>query len=293
MTPTPLFSILIANYNNGKYLMEAVESVRQQTYTRWEIILVDDASTDNSRDLYGDLEKDDRIHIYYNDVNHGCGYTKRRCAELANGEICGFLDPDDALLPKALEQHVEVYQNNDNAAIVYSNCYLCDNNLNVVWEHRMQPISNGESFFSTHQYCGPAHFASYKNACYKQTEGICCYPAGVDQDLYLKVEEKGQAYVLDEFTYLWREVKDSVCRKDRWKTVYWNLLVLHDTCVRRGLNDSDYALVFLKEMALLAKKEGSAQKEQELKSTRAYRLGKFLLSPITKAKRICNKLRNK
>ena len=44
----PLFSVLIANYNNGKYLMEAIESVRQQTYINWEIILVDDASTDNS-----------------------------------------------------------------------------------------------------------------------------------------------------------------------------------------------------------------------------------------------------
>ena len=44
----PLFSVLIANYNNGKYLMDAIESVRQQTYTNWEIILVDDSSTDNA-----------------------------------------------------------------------------------------------------------------------------------------------------------------------------------------------------------------------------------------------------
>ena len=59
----PLFSVLIANYNNGKYLMEAIESVRQQTYTHWEIVLVDDASTDNSKQLYKDLEKDDLSHI--------------------------------------------------------------------------------------------------------------------------------------------------------------------------------------------------------------------------------------
>ena len=52
MTIQPLFSVLIANYNNGKYLMDAIESVRSQTYSKWEIILVDDASTDNSADLY-------------------------------------------------------------------------------------------------------------------------------------------------------------------------------------------------------------------------------------------------
>lgn len=58
MNATPLFSVLIANYNNGKYLMEAIESVRQQTYANWEIILVDDGSTDNSKELYSELQKD-------------------------------------------------------------------------------------------------------------------------------------------------------------------------------------------------------------------------------------------
>ena len=52
MTNQPLFSVLIANYNNGKYLMDAIESVRKQTYTNWEIILVDGASTYDSHELY-------------------------------------------------------------------------------------------------------------------------------------------------------------------------------------------------------------------------------------------------
>ena len=55
MNEKPLFSVLISNYNNGKYLMEAVDSVRKQTYPNWEIVLVDDCSTDNSKELYEDL----------------------------------------------------------------------------------------------------------------------------------------------------------------------------------------------------------------------------------------------
>ncbi len=51
-------SILIANYNNGKYLMDAINSVRRQSYPDWEIIIVDDCSTDNSVDIYKDLEGD-------------------------------------------------------------------------------------------------------------------------------------------------------------------------------------------------------------------------------------------
>lgn len=58
MKANSLFSVLIANYNNGKYLMEGINSVYAQTYTNWEIILVDDASTDNSKEIYKELEKD-------------------------------------------------------------------------------------------------------------------------------------------------------------------------------------------------------------------------------------------
>ena len=118
MTNQPLFSVLIANYNNGKYLMDAIESVRKQTYTNWEIILVDDSSTDNSHELYKELDQDERIHIFLNDQNRGCGYTKRRCAELANGEICGFFDPDDALLSEALEVMVGTHGKHPAASMI-------------------------------------------------------------------------------------------------------------------------------------------------------------------------------
>ena len=99
----PLFSVLVANYNNGTYLQEAIDSVLAQTYDNWEVVLVDDKSTDESLAIYGKYATDKRFKIYHNDANRGCGYTKRRCAELAAGELCGFLDPDDALMPEALE----------------------------------------------------------------------------------------------------------------------------------------------------------------------------------------------
>lgn len=102
-TYQPLFSILIANYNNGCYLQEAIDSVLAQTYPNWEIVLVDDKSSDDSFEIYKKYKEDKRFHIYFNEENKGCGYTKRRCAELAQGELCGFLDPDDKLTPDALE----------------------------------------------------------------------------------------------------------------------------------------------------------------------------------------------
>lgn len=64
-----LFSVLLANNDNGLYLEDALNSVFRQTYHNWEIIIVDDCSTDNSSGLYKKYENDSRIHIYYNDNN--------------------------------------------------------------------------------------------------------------------------------------------------------------------------------------------------------------------------------
>ena len=68
----PLFSILIANYNNGRYLQEAIDSVLAQTYTNWEVVIVDDKSTDNSFEIYEKYKDDPRFHVCFNDVNRGC-----------------------------------------------------------------------------------------------------------------------------------------------------------------------------------------------------------------------------
>ena len=127
MDQQPLFSVLIANFNNGRFIRDCIGSVLEQTHTCWEVIFVDDGSTDNSLEVItGFAEKDDRIKVFRNKENTGCGYTKRKCAELATGEICGFLDPDDALVENAIELSVKEHLENPNASLVYSLCYQTD-----------------------------------------------------------------------------------------------------------------------------------------------------------------------
>ena len=169
--PSPLFSVLIANYNNGCYLREAVNSVLSQSYTNWEIIIVDDDSTDNSAELYKELMDNPRIHIYNNEKNYGAGYTKRRCVELAKGEICGFVDPDDMLaVNDALSAMVQTHEANPDASMVYSGYYLTDENLVIQGEKRGADL-NGVSAL---EY-GPGpirHFVSFKKKLYDLTAGI-------------------------------------------------------------------------------------------------------------------------
>ena len=308
----PLFSVLIANYNNGKYLMDAIESVRQQTYANWEIILVDDGSTDNSKELYKELEKDERIHIYLNEKNMGCGYTKHRCAELATGEICGFLDPDDALIENALELEVNIHVEHPDVSIIYSKPLFCDGEYNVINYGQLPSFMPGETYLD-HRKHGPMNFASYKTSCYKQTDGINAkLKAGVDQDLYFRMEEVGKSYLLDEYTYKYvvngnpnALTQSLVNRVPLW---YWNLAARRDAFIRQGRNEDElvedlreYFNSYIDNQVrqnsqevinrLVNQEVKSALYEQEMKirNSKPYRLGKALLKPFSWLKKIGRK----
>lgn len=274
MTDNPLFSVLIASYNNGKYLQEAIDSIYAQTYTNWEIILVDDASTDNSLDLYKDLKNDDRIHIFYNNKNQGCGYTKRRCIELANGELCGFLDADDRLLPSALELHQKTHRKHNNVSCVFSRFHYCDENMIVKGDIRLLTFNKGSNYFTNKDYL-PEHFASFKKSLYKKTEGISAdLKLGIDQDLYFKLEEVAPIFVLNEFTYLYRIHNNNISRKEN--AIYWNLIVRHRTCMRRCLDPTDYPIYDFINYGKYKFREG----EKYNCLSYSYKLGHFLLQPF-------------
>lgn len=202
----PLFSILMANYNNGRYLQEAIDSVLTQTYDNWEVILVDDKSTDGSRVIYDQYESDSRFKIYYNDENRGCGYTKRRCADLATGELCAYLDPDDALMPTALETMVREHREHPECSLIYSTAYRYQGNRDEempVWDY-VGAIPEDKDFIVFRKKL-VFHFAAFKKQAYERTGGTDpFFKADVDRDLYLRLEEVGKLRHIPVPLYLYR-----------------------------------------------------------------------------------------
>lgn len=238
-----LFSVLIANYNNGRYLDEAVSSVFSQTYDNWEIVIVDDGSTDNSDSVYEKYRENDRIRIYFNDGNKGCGFTKNRCVALAGGQLCGFLDPDDALLPDALETMVREHLAHPCVSLVFSRFYICDSELKTVSESRRLQIKDGETYFTNKDY-SPEHFACFKTECYRSTEGISPdIRLGVDQDLYFKLEEVAPVLPVDVFTYKYRLHSGGISQENGISSaLLWNVIVRYETCRRRNLPIETYSI---------------------------------------------------
>lgn len=277
MTTQPLFSVLIANYNNGRYLMGSIESVRQQTYANWEIVLVDDGSIDNSEEFYKELEKDSRIHIFRNGKNMGCGFTKRRCVEESKGELCGFLDPDDEILPNALQVMVETHREHPEVSLVTSRYYLCDENLNPYRESRQLVIPEGKDFFTLAAYSAEV-FSAFKRSVYDRTDGISTqYHLGVDQDLYFKLEEVAPILPINELTYKYRIYSGSISNNEL-RARYWNMIIHHDVCLRRGLNPDEYSF---KDMFVIQN-----YCQDQVRKSAAYRLGRTILMPINGIKHI-------
>ena len=116
-TRQPKVSVIIPAYNSAKYLPEAIASVWEQTYTNYEIILINDGSTDNTREVIKPYLK--RIR-YFEQENQGVSATRNRGIYLARGELIAFLDADDIFLPQKLAQQVAILDAQPDIGIVNS-----------------------------------------------------------------------------------------------------------------------------------------------------------------------------
>lgn len=113
MRKTPLVSIITPTYNCGKYIKETIESVLDQTFSDWEMIIVDDFSTDNSADIAEEYSKvDERIILLRQEKNLGCAKARNRGLKVAKGKYISFLDGDDLLDKNYLQSQISFMKDN-------------------------------------------------------------------------------------------------------------------------------------------------------------------------------------
>lgn len=103
---TPFISVVMPAYNVEKYVEEAVCSILDQTYCDFEFIIVDDGSTDRTREILRSFS-DPRISLLFNDKNEGNYPARNRGCRLARGKYIAVMDADDVALPERLERQVE------------------------------------------------------------------------------------------------------------------------------------------------------------------------------------------
>lgn len=120
-----LISVIVPIYNTGKYLVECVESLRKQTYSNIEIILVDDGSTDASIEICDEFaEKDSRVKVFHK-KNEGVAVARNFGIQQSNGQYVVIVDSDDVAVDRMIEVLYTKIKEND-ADIAVGNYYIYD-----------------------------------------------------------------------------------------------------------------------------------------------------------------------
>lgn len=133
----PLVSIVMPVYNAGDFLIEAIKSIQNQTYQNWELIAVDNRSTDNSWQILQEFKKNDkRIKIYRNDENQGVAHTANLALTKVKGQFIARMDADDISLPWRLEKQVVFLQKHPQAVAIGGQCELINQDNEIIGEKR-------------------------------------------------------------------------------------------------------------------------------------------------------------
>jgi glycosyltransferase involved in cell wall biosynthesis len=121
-------SIVICSYNRASYIGKAIKSILDQTFSDFEVIIIDDCSKDNTENIVKELiKKDSRIKYYKNEENLGISKSRNRGISLSNGEYIAMLDSDDYWIDnRKIEKQIEILDKNKDMGLIGSNI-LCIN----------------------------------------------------------------------------------------------------------------------------------------------------------------------
>lgn len=125
----PLVSVIIPAYNAEKFIAQTIDSVISQTYSNWELIVVNDGSTDNTLHIVQTYSNNDHRISFISKPNTGVSDTRNTGIAKAKGDYIGLLDADDVWLPINLEKKITVLKENPSIDFVFSNMYQADKNL--------------------------------------------------------------------------------------------------------------------------------------------------------------------
>ncbi|MGB6153005.1 MAG: glycosyltransferase family A protein, partial [Pricia sp.] len=121
----PLVTVYITNYNYGKFIRTAIESLLNQSFQDFELIIIDDGSTDNSKDIIEEYETIDRISVIYQ-KNKGLNITNNVALKVSKGKYIVRLDADDYLEPTALEDMANALESDETLGLIFPNYFIVD-----------------------------------------------------------------------------------------------------------------------------------------------------------------------
>lgn len=122
----PTVSINLCCYNSEKYLEETLQSIFAQTYTDWELVVVNDGSTDSTERIIRRHIADGRPIVYHSQANAGLGNARNKAVELSSGHFIALIDHDDVWRPEKLARQMPLLERQPAVGLVFSDCEIID-----------------------------------------------------------------------------------------------------------------------------------------------------------------------
>ncbi len=232
-------------YNPGKYLIGAIDSILNQTFTNFEFIIVDDASTDNSwKIIKSYAKKDSRIIAIKNKINLGVSLTSNIAISQARGKYIARMDSDDVSTIDRLQKQLNFLKQNPKTIVVGGQCTIVDENSQVVGFKKFPltqnqikdmifwavPIQQGYMMINTSLL--PKNFTWYHPSTFSAEE----------VDLYFNLLRYGDFANLPDNLYFYRKISTSLSHQNPKKT-FWITLKSRLNAIRNGFTPSLIAII--------------------------------------------------
>ncbi|WP_192924989.1 glycosyltransferase [Sodalinema gerasimenkoae] len=234
---SPKISLILNSYNPCHYLQPAIESVLQQTYPDFELLIWDDGSSDDSLDIArSQAAQDERVRVIAA-PHQGRGEALKAAISATTGDYLGWIDRDDILLPNALERTAAILNENPQVGMVYSDYLDIDsqgNSLGLGYRCRI-PYSRDRLLTDFITF----HFRLIRRDIYNQAGGIDpAFEYAEDYDLCLRISELTDIYHLPEPLYHYRHHSDNASRSQASLQQARSQCAINNALRRRGLQDT-------------------------------------------------------
>lgn len=214
-----LVSIIMPSYNTGQFIQETIESVMAQSYTNWELIIVDDCSTDGTDKIVEKYLVDKRIRFMENDKNSGAAVSRNRALCEAKGRWIAFLDSDDLWEPNKLQKQISFMETN-GYHFSYTNYIEIDEESKANGKMVTGPkrITN----HGIYNYCWMGCLTVMYDADVVGLIQIADIKKNNDYAMWLKVCKKTDCYLLNEVLAKYRKRDGSISNHGYIKLIKWH-----------------------------------------------------------------------
>lgn len=220
-----LVSIVMPSYNTGRFISETIESVLAQSYSNWELIIVDDCSKDDTDDVIREYLADERIRYIKNETNSGAAVSRNRALREAKGKWIAFLDSDDLWEPGKLQKQIAFMRDN-GYHFSYTNYIEIDeeskpNGKSVTGPKRI-------SKHGMYNYCWMGCLTVMYDVDTVGLIQIADIKKNNDYAMWLKVCKKTNCYLLDEMLARYRKRSGSISNHGYMELIKWHYKLYRD-----------------------------------------------------------------